>query len=81
MIIIKLYYEPYNLKEIISRKNLLFTGVQANNSKDLIIFLLEEMHIELKMLENNIEQKLYESFHQIQNNQFLVLNNFKKVMS
>ena len=77
----KTYYEPYNFKEIISRKNPLFAGVQANDSKDLINFLLEEMHTELKMLENNIEKNLYESFQPIQNNQFLVLNNFKKVMS
>ena len=77
----KTYYEPYNFKEIISRKNPLFAGVQANDSKDLINFLLEEMHTELKMLENNINQNTYESFLPIQNNQFLVLNNFKKVMS
>ena len=77
----KTYYEPYNFKEIISRKNPLFAGVQANDSKDLINFLLEEMHTELKMLENNINQNSYESFLPIQNNQFLVLNNFKKVMS
>ena len=45
-------YSPNKFKEIISRKNPLFQGVQANDSKDLINFLLEEMNNELKNFKN-----------------------------
>ena len=34
----KKYYEPYEFKEVISRMNPLFAGIQANDSKGLIIF-------------------------------------------
>jgi ubiquitin C-terminal hydrolase len=34
-------YCPKNFKNIISEYNPLFKGIQANDSKDLIIFLLE----------------------------------------
>ena len=40
-------YSPYNFKQIISDMNTLFRGNQANDSKDLILFLLETMHNEL----------------------------------
>ena len=76
------YYEPFNFKEIIIKKNSLFDGVQGNNSKDLINFLLEEMHTELKSLENK-DNNNTNSFVPIQkdmNNQILTLNNFKKLM-
>ena len=47
-------YAPNNFKEIISNMNPLFKGVQANDSKDLVIFLLENMHKELnKVIKNN----------------------------
>ena len=43
----KSYYEPYNFKKLISDMNPLFKGIQANDSKDLINFILQELHIEL----------------------------------
>ena len=43
----KSYYTPRDFKNIISRKNPLFQGIAANDSKDLIIFLYETMHSEL----------------------------------
>ena len=46
-----IYYRPKKFKEIISEKNPLFSGIQANDSKDLVDFLLEEMNNELKQLE------------------------------
>ena len=47
-------YAPNNFKEVISDMNPLFEGVQANDSKDLVIFLLENMHKELnKVIKNN----------------------------
>ena len=44
------YYSPNNFKEIISSKNSLFAGIQANDSKDLLIFLFENIHKELNTL-------------------------------
>ena len=76
------YYEPKNFKEIISRKNPLFEGIQANDSKDLINFLLEEMHNELKLLENNKKENFNELFQPIiNNNKIFILNNFRKIMN
>ena len=46
-----IYYRPKKFKEVISEKNPLFSGIQANDSKDLVDFLLEEMNNELKQLE------------------------------
>ena len=48
-------YSPDEFKEVISNENPLFEGIQANDSKDLINFLLEKMHEELnKAPKNNI---------------------------
>ena len=44
------YFEPYNFKEVISWKNPIFEGVNANDSKDLINFMLEEMNHELSKM-------------------------------
>ena len=41
------YYEPHNFKNLISELNPLFKGIQANDSKDLIIFIYETLHKEL----------------------------------
>ena len=77
------YYKPEKFKQIISIKNPLFEGIQANDSKDLINFLLEEMNNELKNLElensNNINDNS-SSFNANQENKFQVLNDFKKLM-
>ena len=51
---VKGYYEPRNFKNVISWKNPLFKGVNANDSKDLVNFMLEEMNQELILLEPNI---------------------------
>ena len=44
---IKDYYSPNDFKDVISRKNPLFKGINANDSKDLIYFLIEQMNYEL----------------------------------
>ena len=36
-----------------SKENPLFKGIQANDSKDLITFLLEKLHSELNQHDNN----------------------------
>ena len=41
------YYAPHNFKNLISNMNPLFRGIQANDSKDLIIFIYETLHNEL----------------------------------
>ena len=40
-------YSPYSFKEALSKANPLFAGIAANDSKDLINFLLEKLHQEL----------------------------------
>ena len=42
-------YPPNDFKIVLSEENPLFAGVQANDSKDLINFLLERFHKELNM--------------------------------
>ena len=41
------YFEPYKFKEKISKMNPLFQGAQANDSKDLVNFIIMTLHEEL----------------------------------
>ena len=50
-------YSPHNFKNTISNMNNLFKGVQANDSKDLILFLFEKMHEELNIRNNYINNE------------------------
>ena len=70
------YYEPYKFKEIISSKNNLFAGMNPNDSKDLLNFLIETMHNELNELgENN---NFFDDNQIVdQSNEFAILNYFK----
>ena len=52
---IKKYYEPYDFKRKIGEKNPLFSGIAANDSKDLILFIFEELHKELNNPKFNLE--------------------------
>ncbi len=45
-------YAPYDFKEILGQKNPLFAGVAANDSKDLIMFILEELAKDLSIKKN-----------------------------
>ena len=47
------YYAPEHFKQVISEMNPLFKGIAANDSKDLIIFMLEKMHKELNTKQGN----------------------------
>ena len=47
-------YAPHSFKNVLSHENPLFAGIQANDSKDLINFLLERFHKELN--ESNFQQ-------------------------
>ncbi len=42
-------FAPYKFKEIIGELNPLFNGYAANDAKDLLQFILESMHQEMKM--------------------------------
>ena len=46
------YYIPKEFKDTISVLNPLFAGIQANDSKDLILFILESIHKELNEIKN-----------------------------
>ena len=46
-------YPPYDFKQAISEENPLFAGIQANDSKDLINFLLERFHQELNYVKKS----------------------------
>ena len=46
-------YSPTSFKEVLSKENPLFKGVAANDSKDLINFLLERFHQELNEININ----------------------------
>ena len=48
------YYPPEHFKETISDMNPLFRGIAANDPKDLILFMLETIHSELKTVNPNI---------------------------
>ena len=52
----KKYYTPDYFKNVISSKNKLFQGIQANDSKDLLLFLFESIHKELNTL---VPQNIY----------------------
>ena len=45
-------YSPYEFKQKLSQENPLFNGINANDSKDLINFLLERFHNELNIIKN-----------------------------
>ena len=48
------YYVPQEFKDVISEMNPLFKGIQANDAKDLILFILETIHNELNEVNNSI---------------------------
>ena len=63
----KNYYEPYDFKKVLSKENSLFSGINANDSKALLNFLLERMHNELNIkLEDKKEILNYENSIQLQ---------------
>ena len=47
-------FSPYSFKEKLGQENPLFNGISANDSKDLINFLLERFHLELNEPKNNM---------------------------
>ena len=48
-------YEPNNFKNIISEMNPTFKGIAANDPKDLVLFIIQTIHIELNKPNPNFE--------------------------
>ena len=46
-------YSPNSFKEVLSKENPLFAGIQANDSKDLVNFLIERFHQELNIIKKD----------------------------
>ena len=55
---VKNSYAPNKFKNILSLKNPLFEGIQANDSKDLIYFLFEQFNHELNVINLKINENL-----------------------
>ena len=67
------YYAPKEFKEIISKMNPLFKGIQANDSKDLVLFIYENIHRELN---NPSENPIDVNLDNIRNELKLFRNNY-----
>ena len=66
-------YSPYSFKEVLSKENSLFAGFQANDSKDLINFLIERLHQELNVIEENKNTENINQINQMNENEMLKL--------
>ena len=81
------HYAPNYFKQVISEMNPLFKGIQANDSKDLILFLLETMHNELNKPNNPNSQQNNEVINQFDFNEAFksfrkfFMNNYRSVIS
>jgi len=67
----KRFYPPENFKNVISEMNPLFKGIAANDPKDLILFLLENIHKELNSHKNNKDNKDNNHNFSLFNNNFI----------
>ena len=68
------YYAPYDFKNKISKMNPLFQGVQANDAKDLVNFIIMTLHKELN--KNKMKNSNYNDNPVDQRNKYDVLNKF-----
>ena len=75
----KTFYAPQQFKNLIGNLNPLFQGIQANDSKDLLNFMIEKMHEELNPLgENNLNNNnINDNMFVDQTDELLTYNNFK----
>ena len=82
------YIAPQSFKKVLSQMNPLFAGVAANDSKDLINFLIETLHSELNVpINNNKTNNLIDPSIQLDEakmfNIFLtdMMSNYKSIIS
>ena len=71
------YFIPYKFKEKISNMNTLFQGAQANDSKDLVNFIIMTLHEELNEASKNKNINI-NKLEIDQTNSIEILQNFKK---
>ena len=64
-------YSPYSFKDVLSQENDLFAGIQANDSKDLINFLIERLHQELNVIKENNNNENFYQINQLNENEAL----------
>ena len=76
----KEYIEPYEFKDILSKNNNLFRGIAANDSKDLILYLEQVFHDELK-IKKNIGNDFNNYIRIDQRNENVILSHFVKDFS
>ena len=69
-------YSPYDFKNIISQMDSSFKGVTANDSKDLINFILQQLHLELNKIKYNNNIYNINNFNLNQNDEMNVLQYF-----
>ena len=69
-------YSPNSFKEALSKENPLFAGIAANDSKDLINFLLERFHQELNVINKNINNNNNIQINPDQTNELMMLKIF-----
>ena len=76
-------FSPHNFMNIVEKMNPLFKQGQAGDSKDFIIFILEQLHKELKkpINTNNIENNLVLNQYDKNNSFNYFFNDFKKECS
>ena len=74
----KNFFSPNRFKQVIS-KNSLFKGIQANDSKDILNYLIEELHKELNDLyEPDVNNDMNENIIVDQRDQMAIFNYFMK---
>ena len=67
-------YAPESFKKVLSEMNPMFAGIAANDSKDLINFLIETFHSELNEVdEKNLNNNMISSAEQLDENKMLNL--------
>ena len=67
-------YAPESFKKVLSKMNPMFAGIAANDSKDLINFLIETFHSELNEAdEKNLNNNMISSADQLDENKMLSL--------
>ena len=79
------YFVPQQFKDTISKMNPLFGGIQANDTKDLILFILETIHNELNKTNQNanvINNFNNKDFNEVFNNFCIYFkNNYNSIIS
>ena len=74
-------FSPDFFKQIVGSKNKGFEGIQANDSKDMLNFLVEEMHKELNNLEETKNNNYNENAIINQSDEFAIFNHFKQIFA